>query len=535
MEAEETKIIGKHHWSIVLITFFLVFALLLTFIIDVEKSFAADETQSVQITNYIDINKFGAVGDGKTDDTKAFLQAVQQKGILRLESGKTYLISSTIKVDLTNIKGIQANNAKILLNADFPAFYIKGNKTKGGAEPPSNLGLEQEFSAVIEGLHVFSANHQGTALVLDGTFGVIISKSHFYNLKKGIEIINRNRNVIITENHLWDMAEYAIHYNNASLHQSIISNNHISYAKVALFFENGDVHNVQINSNDIEIGYSINNNTQSAIQVVCDKLNTQFSQAQIVGNTIEDHFLAKGGIVNFYSKVFETPTKNSDQPPYVGMIELVGNELSGSSKALVLENINDLSVNGNNFKLIKEVFIAIYTAAEGTNISGNIFSGKVEKNYGGKVLKVEGAKAGNASALRYFNFNNNTSYNLSDNPISIKRRDGVKADFQVSDLNISNNTFASLSRTKDSLNLNGYMVDINVPYINGVSINSNIITGGSINENGLRLSANTYSNIIIKDNIIKGLIARKGSNPIIYNLPKSDGKSILVKDNIPIK
>lgn len=501
---------------------------------NVESSLAADDTQSMQVSGYIDINNYGAVGDGKTDDTEAFQQAAQQKGIIRLEPGKTYLIKSTIKIDLTNIKGIQANNAKILLSGDFAAFHLKGNKTKGGAEPLSNVGLEQEFSAVIEQLHVFSKNHEGTALILDGTFGVNISKSHFYNLKKGIEVINRNRNVIITENHLWDIAEYGIHYNNANLHQSIITNNHISYAKIALFFENGDVHNIQINSNDIEVGYSNNNNTQSAIQVVCDKPDTQFSQAQIVGNTIEDHFLAKEGIVHFYSKVFDSSAIHLDQAPYIGMIELVGNEFSGSSKALVLDNIHDLTVNGNTFKLIKEALISIYTGAEGINISGNTFSGRIGKSYGGKVLKVEGGKAGIDTVLRFLSFNNNTSYNLSDNPISIKKKAGVKEDFQVSEMSISNNIFGSASRTGNKSNLTGYMIDINVPFISGISINSNIITGASINENGLRLSANKYNNIIVKDNIISGLIARKGSKPIIFSLPKSNGKSIIVKDNVPM-
>lgn len=527
------RIIGKHYWGIEIISLFLAFTLLLYFS-DVESSLAAGNTQPMQVSGYIDINKFGAVGDGKTDDTEAFQQAAKQKGILRLEPGKTYLISSTIKIDLTNIKGIQANNAKIFLSGDFPAFHLKGNKTNGGAEPPSNAGLENEFSAVIEQLHVYSKNHEGTALILDGTFGVNISKSHFYNLKKGIEVINRNRNVIITENHLWDVAEYGIHYNNANLHQSIIANNHISYAKIALFFENGDVHNIQINSNDIEVGYSINNNTQSAIQVVCDKPDTQFSQAQIVGNTIEDHFLAKEGIIHFYSKAFESSVISLDQAPYIGMIELVGNEFSGSSKALVLDNIHDLTVNGNTFKLIKEAFISIYTCAEGINISGNTFSGRVGKNYGGKVLKVEGGKAGIGSTLRFLTFNNNTAYNLSDNPISIKKKDGVKEDFKVSEMSIGNNIFGSASKTGNPSNLTGFMIDINVPFISGISINSNIITGGSMNENGLRLSAKNYSNIIVKDNIISGLIGRKGSKPIIFSLPKSNGKSIIVKDNIPM-
>lgn len=484
-------------WGILLF----ITVLIIIFILNTNGYFANSKSKE---TSYIEINNFGAMGDGKTDDTVAFQKAALENGVLRLDSGKTYLINKTIVLDLNKIKGIQANNAKIFVSKDIPAFHLKGNKITGGAEPPSNTGLEQEFSAVIEGLHVYSNNHKGTALVLDGTFGVNISNSHFYNLKKGIELINKNRNVIITENHIWDIKEYGIHYNNANTHQSIISNNHISYAKIALFFENGDVHNTQINSNDIEVGHSVNNNTLSAIQVICYKLNSQFSQAQIIGNSIEDHFLAKEGILNFNAKSFDPSKVKSDQAPYVGMIELVGNEFSGSSRAIILDNINDLIVNGNTFKLIKEVFISIFTSGEGINISGNTFSGKLDKDSGGKVLHVEGGIAGYSSSLRFFTLNNNTAYNLSNNLITIKRKDMVKEEFEVSELIISNNIL-NTSSSKDTVKLADYVIDINVPSLKATIINSNIITGENINQKALRISGENENNLLIKDNIVNGL------------------------------
>ncbi|MGE6487453.1 hypothetical protein [Paenisporosarcina sp. NPDC076898] len=530
--AEDTKHLAKLQWSVFgIITFILTSAIIL-YIADLNISFSEKNAHHVEASTHIDVSSFGAVGDGRTDDTKALQEAARQHGIISLESGKTYLISSTIELNPAIAKGIQGNNAKILLDADLPAFHLKGNKTDGGARPTENVGLEDEFSFVIDSLHVFSRDHRGTALILDGSFGVIVTKSHFYNLKKGIELINKNRNVIISENHLWNLAEYGIHYNNANVHQSILTNNHISYAEIALFFENGDVHNTQIMGNDIEVGYLKNNDTRSAIQVVCDKPKTQFSQSQIVGNSIEDHFLAKEGIINFYSKTFGPSSADSNLAPYVGMIEIMGNELSGSSKALVLENINDITINSNTFKLISEVFISIFTGGEGINMSGNIFSGREGKNYGGKILHVEGAKAGINSTLRFLNFNNNTSYNLTENPISIMRKPGLTANFKISEINISNNTFGSATKKEDATKLTGYIIDIDVPHVSGATITANIIKGSSINENGFRLVSKTNDHIIIKDNMISGLIARNGSPPTVYELPSHNGKSVIVKDNI---
>lgn len=475
----------------------LTFAFILMIIVGLVIGYSLATTKSVEKSNHIEIHKYGAIGDGKTDDTLAFQKAFEESGVISLESNKTYLISETVVMDLSKIKGIQGNNAKILLKTDIPAFHITGNKVDDGAEPPSNVGLEDEFAAVIEGLHVYSNNHQGTALVLDGTFGVNISNSHFYSLKSGIELINKNRNVIITENHIWDMTDYGIHYNNTNTHQSIIANNHISYAKVALLFENGDVHNTQLNSNDIEIGHSESGATLSAVQVIANELNSQFSQAQIVGNTIEDHFHATEGILNFYAENFDPSKIGADDVPYIGMIELVGNEFSGSSKAMVLENSNDLIINANTFKLIEEVFISIFTGGEGINITGNTFSGKIDKDSGGRVLEVEGGKAGFNSSLRFFMFNNNSAYNLSDNLIRIKRKDGVKEEFQLSDVSMSNNI---LHTTKAA----DYVVDINVPTLSTTIFSSNIITAGS-KRNAIRVTGENESSLVIKDNVVSGL------------------------------
>ncbi|WP_298472120.1 hypothetical protein [uncultured Psychrobacillus sp.] len=474
----------------------LIFTLILMMIVGLIIGYSLATTKSLDQSDYIEIHKFGAIGDGKTDDTLAFRKASKERGIISLESGKTYLISKTIFLDLSTIKGIQGNNAKILVRGDIPAFHLTGNKLEDGAEPPSNVGLEDEFSAVIEGLHVYSNNHQGTALVLDGSFGVNISNSHFYSLKKGIELINKNRNVIFTENQIWDMADYAIHYNNTNTHQSIITNNHISYAKIAILFENGDVHNTQLNSNDIEVGHSENDNTLNAVKVIASEVNSQFSQAQIVGNTIEDHFHAKEGLLNFYAETFDPSKIGTDDVPYIGMVELVGNEFSGSSKAVVLENSNDLIVNGNTFKIITEVFISIFTGGEGINITGNTFSGKINKDSGGRVLEVKGGKTGFNSSFRYFMFNNNSAYNLSENLINIKRKDGVKEEFNVSNLSMSNNIFNTTKATD-------YVIDINVPSLTNTIFSSNIITTGS--NNALKITGENESSLVIRDNIVNGL------------------------------
>ena len=120
-----------------------------------------------------------------------------------------------------------------------------------------------------------------------------------------------------------------------------------------------------------------------------------------------------------------------------------------------------------------------------------------------RYYKLKGGGAGYSSSLRFFMFNNNSAYNLSDNLISMKRKEGIKEGFQVSDVSISNNIF-NTSSTKDTVKTTDYVIDIDVPSLKTTNFSSNIITGQNINLKALRISGDTESNLIIKDNIISG-------------------------------
>lgn len=60
------------------------------------------------------ISEYGAVGDGLTDDTEAFQNALNDTGIINLEEGKTYYLSKGLLIPSTTI--INGNNASIIID-----------------------------------------------------------------------------------------------------------------------------------------------------------------------------------------------------------------------------------------------------------------------------------------------------------------------------------------------------------------------------------------------------------------------------------
>lgn len=75
----------------------------------------------------IDVENFGAVGDGTTDDSAAIQSAVNSitsQGIINLDAGKTYKIVTTISIGSKNIEF--AGPSSIVLGANVSAFTVAG-------------------------------------------------------------------------------------------------------------------------------------------------------------------------------------------------------------------------------------------------------------------------------------------------------------------------------------------------------------------------------------------------------------------------
>lgn len=89
-------------------------------------------TDVVEDIYYINIKDYGAVGDGVTDDSQAFIDAVnsvEDKTCIVIPDG-TYVINSTVNITKSNIYFMGASKASIITGTANPVFKVGSGSTR---------------------------------------------------------------------------------------------------------------------------------------------------------------------------------------------------------------------------------------------------------------------------------------------------------------------------------------------------------------------------------------------------------------------
>ena len=184
------------------------------------------------------VQRFGAVGDGKTDDTEAIQHAVADgDGILNFPRGE-YLITRPIEIVLdavgrTAIDGL-GGTARIVMAGPGPAFHFVG--THANTADPSSFEprvWQRQRMPTVCNIEIEGRHEQATGLLLEGVMQATITGVLLRRLYDGIRLTGRNRNLVISHCHIYHNRHIGVDIDRANLHQAIISASHISYNPVA--------------------------------------------------------------------------------------------------------------------------------------------------------------------------------------------------------------------------------------------------------------------------------------------------------------
>ena len=92
--------------------------------------------------NAVNFSKYGAVGDGKKDDTKAIQAALDAEESLVADEGATFLISSKLDIDQKFEHTIDWNGATIITTAKLsPMIKVDKRSSNGGLTTMTNLNI----------------------------------------------------------------------------------------------------------------------------------------------------------------------------------------------------------------------------------------------------------------------------------------------------------------------------------------------------------------------------------------------------------
>ncbi|MEO1972556.1 MAG: right-handed parallel beta-helix repeat-containing protein [Pirellulaceae bacterium] len=361
--------------------------------------------QDVIDVSQVDIRSFGAVGDGRTDDTNAFRKAISSgRGGIRLGNG-TFRITETVDIELDKVgftSLLGDGTARVIMAGAGPAFRLIG--THGGTADPGTVQpsvWDRQRAPLIEGIEIVGAHKLACGIEARGTMQLIINRVVIRKVLHGIHLTKRNRNVIIAMCHIYENEGVGIYYDHVDLHQSNITNSHISYNRQGgIVLRGGNVRNVHIGVCDIEGNMSPK--TEPTANILIDSTGGSLGEIAITGCTIQhDHRSPGSANIRINGKSLRRSHTNELRH---GNITISANVLSDVRTNIEASNTRGLTIVGNT---IWKGFDSnlVLDNCQSFVVLGNIFDRNPRYHYGdgadaklGVVLRncTDGNVTGNA-------------------------------------------------------------------------------------------------------------------------------------------
>jgi hypothetical protein len=339
---------------------------------------------------------FGAVGDGVADDTDALQHALNDgDGVLRLNKG-TYRITKPLVLDLSKqgfgaVRG-EAGASRIVMAGPGPALRVIGDH-QGTASPASvqTRTWDQERFPTINGIEIVGERADAVGIELRKTLKCVISQVLVRRCKIAVHLVERNRDFILADSHLYDNHEVGLFFDHCNLHQSIVHGCHISWNKIAgIKSAGGDVHNLQIVGNDIEYnnataGGKGKSPTEQAdlaqhpggSEIWFDATDGVISEVTISGNTIQATVQNGGANIRITGADVQRP-QAADSPKELKadtahLINITGNVLGSQWRAVELRNASRITITGNT--IYDSVDLSVFAAqCAGIVVGANAFA-----------------------------------------------------------------------------------------------------------------------------------------------------------------
>lgn len=291
----------------------------------------------------LNVRDFGAKGDGITDDSTAIQHAIDQaRGGVVFPRG-TYLIQKSIRIVLTKTGPCSIRSeggmGTVIMKGPGPAFHVIGSHQKS-AQPGdfTQHAWVNERMPMFESMEIHGGHPEADAFCLEGvmqpTFrGVLIRRC-----RHGIHLKLRDRNVIISDCHIYDLSGVGIFLDKINLHQVNITGNHVSYCKQGgIVIQNSEIRNIQIVGNDIEYNYSLD--AKDCTDILFDCTNGTVREGSISGNTIQAKKSPGGANLRFLGA--------KDHPNAVGLLAVTGNLIGSQETAIHLRASRGVVLTGN--------------------------------------------------------------------------------------------------------------------------------------------------------------------------------------------
>ncbi len=293
------------------------------------------------------MKNFGAVGDGRHDDTAALQHALDTGERLVVFPRGTYRILKPLVVNLDRTGPIalsgSGGTAALLMEGAGPALRLRGTH-QGTAEPASiaaGVWAQQRMPSV-SGLEIVGAHPEASGIELEGTLQATLTGLLIRQCRYGIHLIGRNRNFLLSHSHIYHGRGVAIgvYLDGVNLHQANIVGCHISYhGHAGIKIARSEVRNLQITGCDIE--YNFDPAAADSADVWIDSREGTVREGTIASCTIQAKYSPGGCNVRMEG--------GREEATDAGLWTLTGNVIQSQHTNLLLRRCRGVVVTGNSF------------------------------------------------------------------------------------------------------------------------------------------------------------------------------------------
>ena len=291
----------------------------------------------------------GAKGDGTADDWQAVQNAVDAgTGTALLPKG-VYRISKPVVIDLakTGFVAIRGDGgARVVMAGEGPAFKFVGSHA-GTADPKTvKPAVWDERMPTVEGIEIVGDHANADGIEASGTMQLTISRVLIRKCRHGVHLTGRNRNVIISDTHLYENRGIGVFLDAVNLHQINVTGCHVSYCDGGgIVCRAGEVRNLQITGCDIESNHG--KDGPPTANVLIDSTGGSHAEVAITGCTVQHNHVAPGSanirIVGPSAKA----AKGADGEMRDGHVTITGNILSDVKVNVHLLHARGVVMTGN--------------------------------------------------------------------------------------------------------------------------------------------------------------------------------------------
>ena len=300
-----------------------------------------------------DVREFGAIGDGRMDDTEALQHAIDDgPGLLEFTRGNYRITKSlVVKLDNRGRTAISGNGgvAKIQMYGAGPAIVLKA--THASSADPDGFRPEEwenERMPTVDGIEIEGHHAEADGILIQGVMQATLTRVLIRSVRTAVRLTDRARNVLINGCHFYHNTGIGVHFDHVNLHQSIIADSHISYnRRGGIRIEGSEIRNLQITGNDIEYNNNAkfqklfpDGDNEPTAEIYVDVTVGSVREGTISSNTIQATYSPNGSNIRLIGQ-------GDGKAHKAGMWTISGNLIGSQKNNIHLTSARGLTISGN--------------------------------------------------------------------------------------------------------------------------------------------------------------------------------------------